>query len=131
VLAVAPQAVITAAVESYLTDRLPGTAVPAQSAPTLTPLTLDLVGAAHGELRGVAVTMFAYRTPSGERLTILVSGRPFPEASHARELGGAEGAWTIRASGVTVICAQHTHAMLLISSDPVLVRQAGALLNAK
>ncbi|HEV2375479.1 MAG TPA: hypothetical protein VGS19_25365 [Streptosporangiaceae bacterium] len=126
----APPAVITAAVASYWADRLPGTAVPTEPAPILTPLTLHLVGAAHGKLGGVAVTMFAYRTPSGERLTILDSSQPFAEASHARELGGAEGAWTVRASGVTIICAQHTHAMLLLGSDPALVRQAGALLNA-
>jgi hypothetical protein len=126
----AQPAVIAAAVASYRADRLPGTAVPAEPAPALTPLPLSLVGAARGELGGAAVTMFAYRTPSGERLTILVSRRPFPEASHVRELGGAEGAWTMRASGVTIICAQHTHAMLLLGSDPALVRQAGAILNA-
>jgi len=126
----APPAIIAAAVASYRANRLPGTAVPAAPAPQLTPLNLGLVGAAGGELNGMAVTMFAYRTPSGERLTILVSTRPFPEASHARELGGAEGAWTMRSRGVTIICAQHTHAMLLLGSDPALVRQAGALLNA-
>ena len=128
--AAASPAVIAAAVASYRADRLPGTAVPAEPAPTLTPLTLHLAGAARGELDGLAVTMFAYRTPSGERLTILVSSQPFPETSHARELGGTEGAWTMRASGVTIICAQHTHAMLLLGSDPALVRQAAALLNA-
>jgi hypothetical protein len=128
--AAAPPAAITAAIASYRANRLPGSAVSAEPAPTLTPLTLHLAGAAHAELGGMAVTLFAYRTPSGERLTILVSSRPFPEASHARELDGAEGAWTMRASGVTIICAQHTHAMLLLSSDPALVRQAGALLDA-
>ena len=88
------------------------------------------MGAAHGELGGGAVTMPAYRAPSGERLTILASRRPFPEAGHAREPGGTEGAWTMRSSGVTIICAQHTHAMLLLGSDPVLVCQAGTLLQA-
>ena len=128
--AAAPPAVIAAAVASYRASRLPGTAVPAEPAPTLTPLNLDLVGAARGELGGVAVTMFAYRTPSGARLTIFRSSQPFPEASEARELGGTEGAWTVRSSGVTIICAQGTHTMLLLGSDATLVRQAGALLNA-
>ena len=73
--------------------------------------------------------MFTYRTPSGKRLTILISSRPFPEASHARELAGHEGAWTMRSSGVTIICAQHTHAMLLLGSDRALVRRVGALLD--
>jgi hypothetical protein len=126
----APPAVIAAAVASYRAGRLPGTGVPAEPAPTLTPLTLGLAGAARGELGGVAVTMFAYRTPAGGRLTILVSSRAFPEAGHARELGGAEGAWTMRTGGVTIICARHTHAMLLLGSNPALVRRAGALVNA-
>ena len=91
---------------------------------------MRLAGAAAGQLDGVAVTMFAYRTPSGARLTILRSSQPFPEAAEAREFGGTEGAWTMRSSGVTVICAQGTHAMLLLGSDPALVRQAAALLNA-
>ena len=128
--AAAPPNVIAAAVASYRADRLPGTAVPAVPAPTLTPLTLHLVGAARGELAGVAVTMFTYTTPSRARLAILISSRPFPDASHARELRGTEGAWTMRARGVTIICAQHPHAMLLLGSEAALVRQASALLNA-
>lgn len=126
----AAPAVIAAAVASYRTSRLPGTAVPAEPAPQLTVLNLDLVGAARGELNGMAVTMFAYRTPSGARLIIFRSSQPFPEATKARELGGTEGAWTVLSSGVTVICAQGAHTMLLLGSDAALVRQAGALLNA-
>lgn len=126
----AAPAVITAAVASYHAGRLPGTAVPAAPAPKLTALHLDLAGATRGELGGVTVTMFAYRTPAGALLTILVSSQPFPEASEARELAGTEGAWTVRYSGVTVICAQGTHAMLLLGADAALVRRAGAFLNA-
>jgi hypothetical protein len=126
----ASPAIIAAAVASYHANRLPGTAVPAAPAPQLTPLNLDLMGAARGEFNGMAVTVFAYATPSGARLTIVRSSQPFPEASEARELGGPEGAWTLRSGGVTIICAQGTHAMLLLGSDPTLVRQAGAFLNA-
>ena len=127
----APQpAVIAAAVASYHADRLPGTAVPAEPAPQLTPLHLRLVGAAAGQLNGVAVTMFAYSTRSGARLIIFRSSQPFPEATEARDLGGTEGAWTLRSSGVSIICAQRTHALLLLGSDPALVRRAGTLLNA-
>jgi hypothetical protein len=126
----APPGVIAAAVASYRADRLPGTAVPAQTPPALAPLGLRPAGAAAGRLGGVPVTMFAYRTPSGARLTIIVSSRPFPEAAQAHELGGAEGAWTMHSGHVTLICAQGTHAMLLLGADATLVRQAGALLNA-
>lgn len=50
----------------------------------------------------------------------------------AREFGGTEGAWTLRTSGVTIICAQDTDALLrlLLGSDVALVRRAGALLKA-
>jgi anti-sigma factor RsiW len=126
----APPAVIAAAVTSYRAGRLPGTAVSAGPAPQLTPLHLRLVGAAAGRLTGVAVTMFAYRTPSGARLIVVRAGQPFPEAAHAREVIGTADAWTVRSNGVTVICAQGTHAMLLLGTDPALVRHASALLNA-
>ena len=96
----------------------------------LTPLHLRLAGAAAGHLHGLAVTMFAYRTPSGTRLIIFRSSKPFPEATRARELAGTQDAWTARSSGVTIICAQHTHAMLLVSTDAALLHQAGSLLNA-
>jgi len=125
-----PPGVIAAAMASYSADRLPGTAVPAQTPPALAPLSLRVVGAAAGQLDGVPVTMFAYRTPSGTRLTIILSSRPFPEAAQAHELGGAESAWTMHSGHVTLICAQGTHAMLLLGSDATLVNQAGALLNA-
>jgi hypothetical protein len=123
-------AVIGAAVASYLRGPPPGTAVPAGPAPNLTALNLHLAGAGSGELDGVTVAMFAYTTPSGARLTIFRGTRPFPEARAARELRGTDDAWTARSGGVTIICAQDTHAMLLLGSDPALVRQAGALLNA-
>ena len=97
----APPPVVAAAVASYRTDRLPGTVVPAEPAPKLTLLRLRLVRAAAGQLNGVAVTMFADSTRSGARLIIVRSSQPFPEASSARELGGTEGAWPMRSSGVT------------------------------
>jgi hypothetical protein len=122
-------AVIAAAVTSYRSGRLPGTAVPA-AAPDLTSLDLHLTGAARGEIGGLTVTTFAYAAPSGERVTIIRSSRPFPEASTARELGGTDDAWTARSRGVIIICAQRTHAMLLLGSDSALLRQASALLNA-
>jgi hypothetical protein len=126
----AAPAVIAAAVASYRASRLPGTVVPAESAPQLTVLNLNLVDAARGELDGMAVTMFAYRTGDGARLIIFRSSQPFPEAAEARELGSTEGAWTVLSGGVTVICAQGAHTMLLLGSDAALVHQASVLLNA-
>jgi hypothetical protein len=59
-------------------------------------------------------SMFAYRAPTGAQLTIVRGRRPFPEASRARKLHGTEDGWTVRSSGGTIICAQGTHAMLLL-----------------
>jgi hypothetical protein len=122
--------VLTAAVASYRDNRLPGTAVPGELAPDLTGLSLRLVGAAAGELDGMPVTAFTYRTAAGARLAIYRSTRPFPEAAEAHALGGEDSAWTMRSSGITVICAQGTHTMLLLGSDAALVKQAGAALDA-
>jgi hypothetical protein len=127
----APPAALAAAVASYRTNQLPGTSVPVGQAPDLTRLNLHLVAGAAGRLDGVPVTMFVYRAPSGARLTLYRSDRPFAEAAQARELGGAEtAAWTAQSSGVTVLCARGNHAELLLGSDPALVRRAAVLLNA-
>ena len=127
----APPATLAAVVASYRTNRLPGTSVPAGQAPDLTRLSLHLVAGAAGRLDGVAVTMLVYRTPSGARLTLYRSDRPFTEAAEARELGRAEtAAWTVQSGGVTVLCSRGNHAELLVGSDPALVRRAAVLLNA-
>lgn len=127
----APPAALAAAVASYRTSQLPGTSVPAGQAPDLSRLGLHLVAGTVGQFDGATVTMFVYRTPSGARLAVYRSGRPFAEAAGARELGGAEtAAWTMQSSGITVLCARGDHAVLLLGSDPALVRRAGILLNA-
>jgi hypothetical protein len=122
--------VLAAAVASYRDNRLPGTAVPGELAPDLTGLRLHLVGAATGQLDGMPVTTFTYIDAAGARLAIYRSTRPFPEAAEAHALGGEDSAWTMRSSGITVICAQGTHTMLLLGSDAALVKQAGAALHA-
>jgi hypothetical protein len=126
----AAPAVLAAAVASYQDNRLPGTAVRGELAPDLTGLRLHLVGAATGQLDGMPVTTFTYMDATGARLVIYRSTRPFPEAAEAHVLGGDDSAWTMRSSGITVICARGTHSMLLLGSDAALVRQAGAVLHA-
>ena len=126
-----PPAAVAAAIASYRSDQLPGTSVPAGQAPDLTRLGLHLAAAAAGQLNGVTVTMLVYRTSSGARLTLYRSDQPFAEAAEARELGDAEtAAWTMQSSGVTVLCARGSHSLLLLGSDPALVRRAAVLLNA-
>ena len=122
--------VLAAAVASYRDNQLPGTAVPGELAPDLTRLSLHPVAAATGQLDGMPVTTFTYVNAAGARLAIYRSTRPFPEAAEAHALGGEDSAWTMRSSGITVICARGTHTMLLLGSDAALVKQAGAVLHA-
>lgn len=124
-----PRTAVNAAVDGYRDNQLPGTTVPAQSAPDLSSIGLHLVGAGAGHLEGAAVSVFAYRDESGTRLSVYQSSRAFPEAAEARHLGGDDDAWTMQASGVSVLCAKGNHSTLLLSSNSALVRRAGAVLN--
>jgi len=113
----------------FRADRLPGTVVPAEQAPDLSTLGLDLVGASTGEPDSIGVTVFAYRADTGARLNLYRSSRPIPETSEAEHLNNPESAWETELSGVTVICGPETHTELLIGSDAQLVQHAGTLLN--
>ncbi len=88
----------------FRADRLPGTVVPAEQAPDLSTLGLDLVGASTGELDSIGVTVFAYRADTGARLNLYRSSRPIPETGEAEHLSDPESAWETELSGVTVIC---------------------------
>jgi hypothetical protein len=127
--ATASASTMDSAVANFRDERLPGTLVPAQDAPDLGGLGLQLVGAAAGDVEGTDVSVFAYRTESGERLDVYRSAQPIPEADQARELNGEEGAWRTDVDGITVICGPASHTMLLIGSDPGLVGQVGRLLD--
>jgi hypothetical protein len=124
-----PRAAVTAAVDGYRDNQLPGTTVPAQSAPDLSSIGLHLGGAGAGQLDGAAVSVFAYRDTSGTRLSVYQSSRAFAEGAEAQHLGDDDDAWTMQASGVSVLCAKGAHATLLLSSDSTLVRRAGTVLN--
>ena len=124
-----PRTAVTAAVDGYRDNQLPGTNVPAQSAPDLSSIGLHLVGAGAGHLDGAVVSVFAYRDAAGTRLSVYQSGRAFPEGAEAQHLGDHDDAWTMQADGVSVLCAKGSHSTLLLSSDSALIRQAGAVLN--
>ena len=124
-----PRTAVTAAVDGFRDNQLPGTTVPAQSAPDLSRIGLHLVGAGAGHLDGAAVSVFAYRDATGTRLSVYQSSRAFPEDAEAQHLGDGDDAWTMQAGGVSVLCAKGAHSTLLLSSDSALVRQAGAVLN--
>lgn len=120
---------VAVAVAGYLRNRLPGTAIPDRSAPDLTRIGLHLVGAAAGQVDHLTVTMFAYHDRRGDRLTIYHGTQPFPETGEAHELSGVEDAWTVRFTGVTVLCEGDTHSLLVLSADPTLVQLAANLLD--
>jgi 4-amino-4-deoxy-L-arabinose transferase-like glycosyltransferase len=123
------QPALDAALASFRTDQLPGTAVPPQPAPDLTPLGLRLVAAGAGHLGQADVAMYAYRAASGARLAVYRSSQPFPEADEAHEVPGAEPAWTLQSDGITILCGPDTHTMLLLSTDPKAVHQVGEQLD--
>jgi hypothetical protein len=123
------QTALEVALADFRNDRLPGTAVPPEPAPDLIALGMRLIAAGTGRLDQVDVTMYAYRTPSGSRLVLYRSTRSFPEADQAREIPGAETAWSLQSGDVTVLCGPDTHTMLLLGTDPATVHQVGGLLN--
>lgn len=125
----APPSPLSAAVASFRAGRLPGTAVPAEPAPDLSPVGLHLVAAGAGQVDGTGMTMFAYRSTAGTRLAVYRSTKPIPEVDEAHELGGPEAAWSVQFGGVTVVCGRGGHTLLLLASDRDLVHRVGALLD--
>lgn len=121
-----------AVVASYREERLPGTTIPAEPAPNLTRLGLTLVSAGAGQINGIAVTLFCYRSANGTRINLYRSAHAFTETAAAHELGrhDNDSAWTVDSNGVTVICSRGAHSTLLLGSDASLLHRAAVLLNA-
>lgn len=124
----APATTLTAAVAGFRANQLPGVSIPVGRAPDLSALELQLVGAAAGQVDGVQVTAYAYRTDAGARLYVYRSAREIPETDQAEGLGDNRQAWQSQISGITVICGPASHTTLVLGSDAVLVRRASELL---
>jgi hypothetical protein len=106
-------AVIAAAVASYRTGQLDGSA----ASPARPPIrqTGDLVwrGARQGRLAGLPVVAHDYRDAAGREVTLLRSDRSFPEAVGASHPPGT-AIWVAEVDGVAVLCADRPSPSLLV-----------------
>lgn len=117
------------AVADYSAKRLPGAQLPDLTAPDLTGLQLQPVGAGGGRYAGLEVDGYAYRDSAGRRLVLYLSDDPFPEAPGAQQLKDANGPWIVRRGDVTVLCARLPHALLVVGEDDQLVRKTASALG--
>ena len=122
--------VLTDVVASYRDASLPGTDIPGHSAPDLSRVGLQLVGAGAGRFDGTDISGFAYRDLAGSRLTLYLGSKSFEEAADAHERAGPEGAWTVAIGGVSILCSRGEHVMLILGTDPNLVNRVATYLNA-
>jgi len=122
-------AALREAVQDYAAGQLPGADVPAVTAPDLSALRLQPVGAGGGTYDGLDVDGYAYRDPAGRRVVLYRSDRPFPQAPGAQRLAGADGPWIADRDGVVVLCARLPHSLLVLGEDRGLVRSAASALG--
>jgi len=109
-------AVIAAAVASYRTGHLDGSA--ATPAPPPVRQAGDLVwrGARRGRLAGLPVVAHEYRDAAGRQVTLLRADRSFPEAVGANHPPGT-AIWVAEVDGVAVLCADRPSPSLLVAPD--------------
>lgn len=122
-------ALISAAVQAYSDDRLPGSDMPKMPAPDLSSLRLTELGAGAGRIEDMPVTAFAYRDRSGRRLLVYVSTKTFPMPASADMLDGPDGAWMAHSGGISVLAARHPHQLLIVGEDETLVHDAAVALD--
>jgi hypothetical protein len=121
-------AVIAAAVASYRTGQLDGSA----ASPARPPIrqTGDLVwrGARQGRLAGLPVVAHDYRDAAGREVTLLRGDRSFPEAVGASHPPGT-AIWVAEVDGVAVLCADRPSPSLLVGRARAEVLEAASRLG--
>jgi Putative zinc-finger len=120
--------VIAAAVASYRTGQLDGSAATPARPPVRQ--TGDLVwrGARQGRLAGLPVVAHEYRDAAGRQVTLLRADRSFPEAVGASHPPGT-AIWVAEVDGVGVLCANRPSPSLLVGRDQAAVLQAASRLG--
>jgi len=117
----AAESALDAALSAYDDAELPGTAVPAQPAPDLLDLDLQLMGAGGGTLAGQPVTVYCYADyVTGQKVFVYLS----PQQFDAFDLPPGESTGSRNIEGITVF-ADTAHPMLVLGTDPTLVIQVG------
>jgi hypothetical protein len=121
-------AVIAAAVASYRTGGLDGSA--SSPARPLVRQAGDLQwrGARQGRLAGLPVVAHDYRDAAGQHVTLLLADRSFPEAVGANHPPGT-AIWVAEVGGVAVLCADRPSPSLLVGRDRAEVLGAASQLG--
>jgi anti-sigma factor RsiW len=123
-------AVIAAAVASYRTGGLDGSA-PSLVRPSVRQAgELRWRGARQGHLAGVPVVAHDFRDAAGSQVTLLLADRSFPEAVGARHPPGAD-IWVAEVDGVAVLCADRPSPSLLVGRDRAAVLLAASRLGLR
>jgi hypothetical protein len=121
-------AVIAAAVASYRTGHLDGSAATPAQPPVRQIGDLVWRGARQGRLAGLPVVAHDYRDAAGRRVTLLRADRSFPEAAGASHPPGT-AIWVAEVEGVAVLCADRPAPSLLVARDQTEALQAAARLG--
>jgi Putative zinc-finger len=106
-------AVIAAAVASYQSGHLDGSAASPVRPPVRRAGDLEWRGARQGRLAGLPVVAHDYRDAAGHQVTLLLADRSFPEAVGATHPPGA-AIWVAEVDGVAVLCADRPSPSLLV-----------------
>ena len=123
-------AVIAAAVTSYRTGGLDGSAASPARPRVRQAGALVWRGARQGRLAGLPVVAHDYRDTAGRHLTLLLADRSFPEAVGASHPQGA-AIWVAEVDGVAVLCADRPSPSLLVGRDRAEVLKAASQLGLR
>jgi Putative zinc-finger len=121
-------AVIAAAVASYRTGHLEGSAATPARPPVRQAGDLVWRSSRQGRLSGLPVVAHDYRDAAGRHLTLLRADRSFPEAVGAIHPPGA-AIWVAEVDGVAVLCAGRPAPSLLVGPDRAQVLKAASQLG--
>jgi hypothetical protein len=124
----AQPAVIAAAVASYRTGHLNGSAATPAQPPVRQAGDLVWRGARQGRLAGLPVVAHEYRDAAGRQVTLLRADRSFPEAAGANHPPGT-AIWVAEVDGVAVLCADRPAPSLLVAPDPAQALKAASQLG--
>ena len=121
-------AVIAAAVASYQTGHLDGSAATPAQPPVRQSGDLVWRGARQGRLAGLPVVAHDYRDAAGRQVTLLRADRSFPEAVGASHPPGT-AIWVAEVDGLAVLCADRPSPSLLVAPDRAEVLKAASQLG--
>jgi hypothetical protein len=120
--------VIAAAVATYQSGQLDGSATTPSPPPVRQAGDLVWRGARRGRLAGLPVVAHEYRDAAGAKVTLLRADRSFPEAAGAHHPPGT-AIWVAEIDGVGVLCADRPAPSLLVARDPAQALQAASRLG--